>query len=140
MPSGTGTGAISEDASHVYSPINISGSCTLENITINANNCRYAIHDETSGDTTFKGAIKKYKNVRVNRYTTYFTSNRYKHNDAFACGFDDEMQFTFENCNFYADTNGTPFRFHDRGTARTTITVNNCVIRGNGANRSMVRL
>lgn len=140
MPSGIGTGAISSDASHIVSPINISGSCTLENLTINADNCRYAIHDETSGDTSFKGAVKKYKNIRVNRYTTYFTSGRYKHNDAFACGFDDEMRFEFENCNFYADTNGTPFRFHDRGTARTTIVVYDCVIHGNGSNRSMIRL
>lgn len=140
MPSGTGNGAISEDASHVVSPINVSGSCTIENVTINADNCRYAIHDETSGDTSYSGAVKKYKNVRVNRYTTYFTNNRGKHNDAFAGGYNNKMRFEFENCDFFADTNGTPFRFHDRGTAKVSISVNNCVIHGGGSNRSMVRL
>jgi len=140
MPSGTGAGAISEDASHVVSPVNLSGTYTLENLTINADNCRYAIHCETSGIADFIGSVYTFKNVRVNRYTTYFTTNRYKHNDAFACGYEDETRFEFDNCTFYADTNGTPFRFHDRGTARATIAANNCVIRGNGSNRSMIRL
>lgn len=140
MPSGTDDELISEDASHVASPVNLSGTCTLENLTINADNCRYALHAETSGIEAYKGSVIRLKNVRVNRYTTYFTTNRYKHNDAFACGFDDDMKLEFENCDFYANTNGTPFRFHDRGTARAIITADNCVIHGGSNNRSMIRL
>lgn len=128
---------IASVASDLISPVNISGSCTLENVTVNADNCRYGIHDETSGLGEFAGAVKKYKNVIINRYQTGTVGS---HRDAFACGYDDDAKFDFENCIFNAQTIGTPLRFHDRGKARTTINVNNCVCYGGDRIRSAVRL
>lgn len=128
---------ITHVAADLASPVNVSGTCTIENITVNADNCRYGIHDETSGLDQYIGSVKKYKNVRINRVSTGAMGS---HRDAFACGFDNEMTFEFENCNFYCDTVGTPLRFHDRGSARTRITVNNSIIRGGENIRSAVRL
>lgn len=103
---------INENASYILSPINISGSCTLENITVNADNCRYCIHDETSGDTTYTGAKKKYKNVKCIKKRT---GNR-GYEQAYAAGFDDRMQFEFENCVFESES-GIAFSMHNRDTA-----------------------
>lgn len=133
-PAGTDITSVAAD---LVSPVNISGTCTLENVTVVADNCRYGIHDETSGLSQYTGAVKKYKNVNILRYSTDSVGS---HRDAYACGFDDEMQFEYENCNFYVDKTGSAFRFHDRSVCRCTITANNSVFDGGATMRSAVRL
>lgn len=91
---------IGETASKLLSPLNISGSCTVENITIKAKNCRYCIHDETSGLLEYKGAVKKYKNVRCIKTDDGGIENNIGYQQAYASGFDDDMTFVFENCHF----------------------------------------
>lgn len=83
----------------VLSPINTSGSCIIENITINCKNCRYGIHDETSGLSEFYFAEKMFKNVRVYRTANDAgLSSPYGH--AYANGFDVGVNVSFENCIF----------------------------------------
>lgn len=50
----------------LLSPINTRGGITLKNITVNAKNCRYCIHDEVSLLTDYDGLSHVYKNVTAN--------------------------------------------------------------------------
>lgn len=95
----------------VLSPINTSGSCTIENITINCKNCRYGIHDETSGLSEFYFAEKTFKNVRVYRTANDAElSSPYGH--AYASGFDVGVNVSFENCIF--ESPSLAWSVHDR--------------------------
>ena len=105
----------------LLSPINIQGTCHLENITINASNCRYCIHDDTEGDTKYIGAKKTYKNVHCSKSGSGLSQ-------AYACGFDDLMVFSFDNCIFESTLDA--FSMHNRATNDSTkssrVTINNC--------------
>lgn len=95
----------------VLSPINTSGSCIIENITINCKNCRYGIHDETSGLSEFYFAEKMFKNVRVYRTANDAgLSSPYGH--AYASGFDVGVNVSFENCIF--ESPSLAWSVHDR--------------------------
>ena len=95
----------------VLSPINTSGSCTIENITINCKNCRCGIHDETSGLSEFYFAEKMFKNVRVYRTANDAgLSSPYGH--AYASGFDVGVNVSFENCIF--ESPSLAWSVHDR--------------------------
>ena len=48
---------ISARAATLLSPLNVSGSCTIENLDIIAANCRYAIHDEASSKSEYAGSV-----------------------------------------------------------------------------------
>lgn len=101
----------------VVSPLNISASCEIENITIKAKNCRYCIHDETGGLTQFSKSSKKYKNVNaIHLANDYVPTGNVVTGQAYACGFDDGFNFEFEDC--YFETNVPvrgAFSFHNRG-------------------------
>lgn len=120
-------------AAHLISPINVNATCTIENITINADNCRYGIHDETSRNTNFTGAIKKYKNVIVNKY---WSDKTLGNPIPYGCGFGDDMEFTFEFCQFNQKRNtesGQAMAFHNRGDASNTrINISGCALTGTG--------
>lgn len=95
----------------VLSPLNTSGNCEIDNITINCKNCRYGIHDETSGITDFYYAKKKFKNVRVNRFSNDDVfSSPYGH--AYASGFDVGVDVTFDGC--YFSSPSLAWSVHDR--------------------------
>lgn len=120
-------------AAHLISPVNVSGSCSIENITINADNCRYGIHDETSGLSDFTGSVKKYKNVIVNKS---WTDKTLGNPIPYGCGFDDNMTFEFEKCQFNQLRNtaqGQSMAFHNRGnSSNTRINIKECVLTGTG--------
>ena len=111
-------------ASTLLSPLNVSGTCHIENIDIIADNCRYCIHDETSGDTQYTGAKKTYKNVHCIKKST----DNLGYQQAYASGFDDKMIFEFDNCIF--ESNRLPFSVHNRDTQSainsSKIFANNC--------------
>lgn len=125
-------------ACKLLSPINVRGTCTIENITINADNCRYCIHDETSGDIQFDGAIKIYKNVICNKTST----GGIGYPQAYASGFDDNMIFEFDNCVFSSDN--LAFSVHNRDTTSANkssrIKINNCKFLSGNASQNSVRL
>ena len=125
-------------ACELLTPLNIRGTCTIENITINADNCRYCIHDETSGDIQFDGAIKIYKNVICNKTSTGGVG----YPQAYASGFDDNMIFEFDNCIFSSDN--LPFSVHNRDTKTadksSRIKINNCKFLTGNTSQNSVRL
>lgn len=123
------TDQITTEASNLLSPINISGSAYLENLIIKVKNCRYCIHDETSGLSEFSGSIKHYKNLQC---IHYLNDSGYGKHQTYACGFDDNMSFNFENCIFKSENNGTNFSFHNRAGSGKIDISNSCFISPDG--------
>lgn len=116
------------------SPLNVSGNIEIENITINADNCRYCIHDETSGIADFTGSVHKYKNVHLNKKRTSMGIDC-----AFGCGFNASEVFEFDSCVF--ESNDRAISFHNRGADidGTIITIKNSafITNKNGTQRSL---
>ena len=117
----------------LLSPINTRGGVQIENITINATNCRYCIHDEVSLLTDYDGLAHVYKNVIAN----YIKGNVKvsPSGQAFGCGFNSNTNFLFENCTFTTTHPNTPaWSMHDRnsyGNNGSTIICNNCIFLSN---------
>lgn len=98
---------IGSDAMAVlFSPLNVSGSCFIENIEITATNCRYAIHDETSNLPAFPYVERKYKNVIASKH-----KGSYGYDQCYAAGLAPNGIYEMDNCIFYNDQNWT-FSFH----------------------------
>ena len=62
IPSGT-----SADIAVLLSPINMMGSATIENVTINCNGGRYCVHAEGERITTYDNAVWKIINCKINK-------------------------------------------------------------------------
>ena len=82
----------------LFSPVNVSGSCTIENISIEAKNCRYCIHDETSGNAIFDGAVHNFIGVRAHMY-----NGSLGHGGCYYAGHNNGMSFLFDNCSFESE-------------------------------------
>jgi hypothetical protein len=116
------------------SPLNVSGNVEIENITINADNCRYCIHDETSGIAEFTGSTHKYRNVHLNKKRTAMGIDC-----AFGCGFNASEVFEFDGCVF--ESNDRAISFHNRTSDNdgTIITIKNSafITKKDGTQRSL---
>lgn len=62
IPAGT-----SADIAVLLSPINMMGSATIENVTINCNGGRYCIHAEGERMTAFNNAVWRILNCKINK-------------------------------------------------------------------------
>ena len=85
----------SQDVAFLFSPLNVSGNCYIENINVIAENCRYALHDETSGLSKFNGAKHEFKNC-----TFTFKNSTYGIFFPYGAGHNKEMTIKFDNCRF----------------------------------------
>lgn len=129
--------------SWLVSPLNVSGSATIENIEVRCKNGRYTIHDETLGLEEYSGATKTYINVK-----SYKEKNDegLGFGSGIGFGFDDKMTFTFTDCEFYNENSSRPFYMHSRKQSKegriygeadsSTITLNNCIIQSPNSNTS----
>ena len=110
---------------NLFSPLNISYSCTIENINVYGKNCRYAIHDESSGQSTYNNTIHKYINVRATK-----EHGTYGNVQCFGSGLARNCYWTFDNCTFKSDRDNiwTVHTCTSQATDRASITLNNCVI------------
>lgn len=119
LPSTTPT-----NVSNILSPINVDGNFTMENVEIDCENCRYAMHDETSGNTARSGTYRKYKNVKV-----YKGGEVSLGASCYGAGFSSNTTFEFENCYFVMGIAKTCLYMHtnDNSNDYSSITFNNCV-------------
>ncbi len=99
--------------SKVVSILNLSGTATVENITLTGKNCRYMIHDETLGLPEFSGAQKRY--YRVNCLRTEPNDAGLGFPETIGTGFDDRMLLEYTECTFVNRIGGYAFYMHDRG-------------------------
>jgi len=112
------TTSITLKESWTVAPINVFGSCILENFEIYCKNGRYCIHDDPLGDIRYTGATKIYKGLKCYRYTNDTepgSGEEYGFNYTIGFGMDSSMHFEFIDCllqNY--ETNVGSFYMHDR--------------------------
>lgn len=112
------------------SPLNISASCQIENISIICKNCRYGIHDETSGLPEFDNVYKKYTGVIVNRYANDPELPQYL-GQAYGGGWHKSPTLVFESCEFYAKNAwSTHSRNNVPENCGARIVFKNCIFKG----------
>lgn len=135
------TSQISEAWSKTISAVNVAGSMTLENVEIHVTNGRYCIHDDTLGKAEYRGAIKKYINVRCYKYAN---DAGYGFAPVIGFGLDTRDNYNFENCLFKHLAGNAAFYVHNRAVVLNarrnspTVTVKNCIMDTTGG--SGVRL
>ena len=106
----------------LFSPLNTSGNCRIENITINAKNCRYALHDETSNKAQYYSAKHEYINCKIYADGT----------NAIGSGHCRNQTLIFENCVFESSSDNSVF-MHDwpsPANGKSNIIFENCVVTG----------
>ena len=104
------------------SPLNLEKNNNIENLTIKAENCRYALHDESNN--SYQDYIRKMKNVRAihngNQSKYSWTSTI-----AIGSGSGSGAIYEFENCTFEGSL---PYSIHDNTnfTKGNKFLFNNC--------------
>lgn len=120
------------------SVLNVRGAVEIENITINCQNCRYGIHDETSNNSAYENKIHKYKNVRINFLDGGVVGS--PSGICFGCGFGNGCSFEFDSCKFEVKRpSGGALYMHDwKGSA--TISIKNSMMKNlNNTNASALQ-
>lgn len=117
-----------------WSPLNIRGSCHVENITVICNNGRYAIHDETKNAVAYRDGKHSYKNVVCLRNSA---DSGYTRSAVFGFGLADRTVYEFDNCYLYSAQSGynvRAFGCHDGSATNSSgvndspsLTFKNCV-------------
>ena len=125
-PSASAVG--SDEMAFLFSPLNLSGSATVENIEVRATNCRYAIHDETSSIARWNNVKRKIKNVHaVHTKGTYHPTEQ-----TYGAGIAPTGVYEFENCIFENDADWFIFSMHAtnmNASDKTVVNIKNCIIR-----------
>lgn len=115
----------SDGMAFLFSPLNISGNCSIENITVYGKNCRYAIHDESSGLSTYANTVHKYKNVRAKK-----EHGSYGGIQCFGSGMGARSIWDFDSCEFISDRTNV-WTVHTTTSSQddsSSIILNNCII------------
>lgn len=103
-----------ENWSITTSPLNVREGCTIENIEIHAQNCRYCIHDDYNYVAAVNDAVKIYKNVTCYKYQRTAGTN-YGWTEVIGIGAGKRQRIEFHNCKFTNQyTAGTNFYLHSR--------------------------
>ena len=127
----------SRDMAFLFSPLNLSGSCVIENITVKVKNGRYAIHDETSGLSEYDNSTRVLRNVKA----IFESGSTYGYTYAYGAGHNKNMKFLFENC-YFESQSGSSWSTHDWSSSgangASQFTFNNCVFKV-GNNKSNIR-
>lgn len=102
---------ISNNQMNAVSPVNVLGSCIIENVTINCKNGRYCIHGDALGNVNYSGSRWIFKGVKC-----YRQENKTGSNFAATIGFglDEKQYLEFDNCYFENDGTGRAFYVHSR--------------------------
>lgn len=100
-----------------HSTLNIPYSATIENLSIEAENIRYAVHSdlpETGKESLANDSVLVMKNVEIAHYgITNGSTPTYNIPNAWGGGTFNNNRLRFENCRFYA-AQCSPFANHDR--------------------------
>ena len=115
---------IPSNVASLLSPVNVIYDVYMENITIDCDNCRYGIHDDTGHIADVIETRHIYKNVNIIKKRT-----NYGMDAAFGCGMQRGQYMEFECCNFSSPDR--PFSFHNKGTSgavdNTIIVIKNSI-------------
>lgn len=127
---------VTEPQSKTVSPLNVAGSCSIENLEIVCKNGRYCIHDDALGKPEYTGAIHEFKNLILRKQVN--DANRgYAMTIGF--GLDSEMTMSYENCQMFNANTERIFYGHNRSVGYANkhsgkIFLKNCILDGPGQN------
>lgn len=119
---------IDSDTAFLFSPLNISGTCTIKNIKVQAQNCRYVVHDETSGIADYNGSKHTYIDCVFTLLPGAYGSYVY------GAGHNKLMEVTFDRCIFDSQNSVGIWSTHDVYAAvneRSRFSLMNCVFVSN---------
>lgn len=111
----------------LMSPLNISGSCEVENIAVEGSNCRYAMHIESAGaNDDANTATIVLKNVRAKRTSTTLMGVH----QVIGTGIGFDANWRLENCRIVGDAGSPGFSVHTNGPnsmESATVVLENCI-------------
>ena len=126
------------------SPLNVAGSCVIENVEVHCKNGRYCLHNDALGKSGYNGAIQVFKDVKFYMYPSDTKDGHYlSFTQTTGFGIDREMHHIYENCEFHNTVGGRAFYGHTRGTVggvtltkpmSSNITLTNCIFDTTGDN------
>jgi hypothetical protein len=93
----------------LFSNLNVKGNCWIENIELNSNNNRYAIHDENGNE--YPNTTHVYKNLRMNKKM---------YSVCLGCGFSKGSTLVIEDCKLNSQYGGA-YSHHSKGGLNLTI-------------------
>lgn len=91
----------SSDYAFLFSPLNLSGNCSLQNLTIKCKNCGYGIHDETSSIKAYDDAVQSFQDIKVVKLAN--DAGISSPSMAFGAGIGARCKWNFNNCSFKSD-------------------------------------
>ena len=120
---------VNDVSAYLLSPINVRGNIHMKNIKINCKNCRYGIHDETSGISKYDNGEHIYENVEIH----YLPSNYYNGpgGNPFGCGFSSGMDYKFNHCIFDSQYRNSALLMHNgnNSSKSNNIAIENCIFK-----------
>lgn len=121
------------------SAIECAYNCELENLTINVQNCRYGIHDETGNNSNYANSIHKFKNIKVKHLGN--REDVWQSTAAFAAGTSSGCIYEFKDCRFIASDYLAWSMHNNENQSPITVSFDGCVFNGryqfNGDNFSL---
>lgn len=109
---------LSNETRFLISPLNLRGNFSVNNLTINASNCRYCIHDEGDGD--FPNTTHEYNNVICNKVD----------GTAVGCGYSKNSTVKISNCHFESG-NYHAYSYHSKGGCN--LIIDNTILKSSNA-------
>lgn len=111
--------SIPEAVRWLFSPLNLRGNFCIENLEINASNCRYCIHDESGSQ--YPGTVHRYRNIRCYKPT----------GQVVACGYSNDSTLEMRDCRLVCGSAGEVYSYHAKQGMRSIFS--NCLFLSSGA-------
>lgn len=120
---------VNDVSAYLLSPINVRGNIHMKNIKINCKNCRYGIHDETSGNSKYDNGVHIYENVEVHYLKSSYWNG--PGGNSFGSGFCSGMDYKFSHCIFDSQYRNSALLMHNgnNSTKSNNIVIENCIFK-----------
>lgn len=117
--------------SYMWSPMNISGNVTLENLKVIGHNCRYALHNDDHN--AVQNAHQHYKNCRfIYTWGDQKNGERLGYSNTIGFGVGEGCTHTFDDCeiSYIGEGGRSAYYGHERNDGKNgTLILRNCIIR-----------
>lgn len=119
---------------NTVSPLNVAGSCIIENMEVHCKNGRYCLHDDPLGRAKYSDAIKEFRNVKFFKYANEASGYGFNHTTGY--GFQMKNTYKYSGCEFYNEAGGFAYYGHSRqiiqginisSALSSNITFDNCL-------------
>ena len=120
---------VNDVSAYLLSPINVRGNIHMKNIKINCKNCRYGIHDETSGISKYDNGEHIYENIEIHYLPSAYWNGA--GGNPFGCGFSSGMDYKFNHCIFDSQYRNSALLMHNgnNSSKSNNIVIENCIFK-----------